>query len=125
MVNDRIGDFINQLKNASAIKRSHVSVDHTKMLESVAYTLKNAGYLSSVEKTGKGVAKKLEVEISKPIKTAFRISKPSRRMYSAAAQTPVGKGGLGVTVLTTPKGVMTSVEARAQHVGGEVLFTIV
>lgn len=124
-VNDRIGDFINRLKNASALKQVKVVVPHTKLLQAVAETLKKAGYLSSVEKTGKGIEKMLEVELSKKIETAFRVSKPSRRLYTSAKTAPQGKGGRGVTILSTPQGIMTSVDAKQKHVGGEILFTIV
>lgn len=124
-VNDRIGDFINRLKNASAVNKNKVSVPHTNLLQSIAETLKKAGYLSSVTKTGKGVTKTLEVELAKPIEKTIRVSKPSRRLYTGAKTAPAGKGGRGITVLSTPKGIMSSVDAKEQHVGGEILFTIV
>ena len=125
MVGDRIGDFINQLKNASAVNKTTVSVSHTNMLQSVAEVLKKAGYVESYEKVGKNTAKSLVVELAKPITYAKRISKPSRRVYTKSQLSPLGKGGQGVTVLSTPKGIMTSADARGEHVGGEVLFTII
>lgn len=124
-IDDRIGDFVNRLKNASAVNKTTVSVAHTKVLQAVAEVLEQEGYLSSVAKTGKGVAKTLEVEIAKPIKYVKRVSKPSRRLYTSAAKAPAGRGGQGITVLSTPKGVMTSRQAKTDHVGGEILFTLV
>ena len=125
MVGDRIGDFVNQLKNASAINRNTVSVAHTNMLQAVAEVLKVNGYLAGYEKSGKNVDKMLTVEIAKPITFARRISKPSRRVYAKSRTAPMGKGGQGITVLSTPKGIMTAAEASKQHVGGEVLFTLI
>jgi len=125
MVGDRIGDFINQLKNASSVNKTTVTVSHTKVLQAVAEVLKKSGYLSDYEKGGKDVSKSLTVEIATPITYAARVSKPSKRVYAKSGQAPVGKGGQGITVLSTPKGIMTSEDARTQHVGGEVLFTLI
>ena len=125
VIGDRVGDFVNQLKNASAVNQSEVSVSYTKMLHAVAETLRKEGYLSSVEKSGKDVAKSLTVEIAKPIKFVRRHSKPSRRLYVKARTAPLGKGGRGITVLSTPKGIMTSADAKKDHVGGEILFTLI
>ena len=125
VVGDRVGDFINRLKNASAVNKSAVSVSYTKMLHAVAEVLRKEGYLSSVEKTGKDVGKTLTVKIAKPIKFVRRHSKPSRRLYVKSKTAPLGKGGRGITVLSTPKGIMTSAEAKKSHVGGEILFTLI
>jgi len=124
-IDDRIGDFINRLKNAGAVGKSTVVVAHTNMLQSIAEVLKKEGYLSGYEKEGKGIEKTLVVELAKPIMYAKRVSKPSRRMYSKSRTAPEGRGGRGITVLSTPKGVMTSTQAKVNHVGGEVLFTLI
>jgi small subunit ribosomal protein S8 len=124
-IDDRIGDFINRLKNASAVNADEVVVAHTKLLQSVAEVLKKNGYLADYEKAGKGVQKHLRVTLAKPVEYARRVSKPSRRIYSSAKNAPVGRGGRGITVLSTPKGIMTSADAKQAHVGGEVLFTII
>ena len=124
-IDDRVGDFINRLKNASAVNKTSVTVTHTKMLQAIAEVLKQEGYVSSYEKAGKGIEKHLVVELAKPVNYAKRVSKPSRRLYSSAKNAPVGQGGRGITVLSTPKGIMTSSKAKSEHVGGEILFTIV
>jgi small subunit ribosomal protein S8 len=124
-IDDRLGDFVNRLKNAAAVNQSTVEVTHTNLLQSIAEVLKQEGYLASYEKVGKSIEKSLVVNLAKPITYVKRISKPSRRLYSSARTAPEGRGGQGITVLSTPKGVMTSRQAKKDHVGGEVLFTII
>lgn len=130
MVNDPIGDFIVQLTNAGAVKKSSVSVPFSLFKAAVAEKLKEAGFVADVEKKGKKVKKTLEVslkyhESGDPIISGVkRISKPGRRMYRGAKEVYPVRYGKGALILSTPKGLMTDKEARTAKVGGEALFEI-
>ena len=129
MVNDPIGDFIIRLTNAGAINKESVSVPFSNLKLAIAEKLKDAGYVSSVDKKGKKVKKTLEIGLiygtrGPRIQGVKRISKPGRRMYKSVLEiTPVryGKGNL---ILSTPAGIMTDKEAKSAKVGGEALFEI-
>lgn len=129
MVSDPIGDFIIQLKNASAVRKERVVVGYSQMLFSIAEKLKGRGFVKSVEKKGRKGIKLLEVELMyKPdgtgvIEDVKRLSKPGRRLYGKSKEIQAVRGGRGVLVISTPSGVMTGEEAREAKVGGELLFT--
>lgn len=129
MVSDPIGDFIIQLKNASAVRKERVVVGYSQMLFSIAEKLKSRGFVKSVEKKGRKGVKLLEVELMyKPdgkgaIEDVKRLSKPGRRLYGKSKEIQAVRGGRGVLVVSTPSGVMTGEEAREAKVGGELLFT--
>jgi small subunit ribosomal protein S8 len=107
-------------------------VPYSKFAESVAHVLKKAGYVESVEKKGKDVVgRTLEIGLvylpggaGARIHGVDRISKPSRRIYQKATDIRTYRSGYGNTILSTPKGVLTDVEAKKVKVGGEVLFKI-
>ena len=130
MVNDTIGDFIVQLKNASAVKKASVSVPFSTFKMAIAEKLQGAGYVKSIEKRGKKVKKTLDImlkydDAGKPaISGARRISKPGRRMYKSAHEINAVRYGHGSLILSTPKGIFTDKEARKQKIGGEALFEI-
>jgi small subunit ribosomal protein S8 len=129
MVTDPIADMIIQLKNASSVKRSSVSLPYSKEKQAIAEILEREGYLKAVTKKGKKIKKMIEVELIYPegrpkIRGVKRVSKPSRRVYiSYKAARPV-KSGYGLAIITTPKGILTDSEARKEKVGGELLFNI-
>ncbi|OJI09595.1 MAG: 30S ribosomal protein S8 [Candidatus Vogelbacteria bacterium CG10_big_fil_rev_8_21_14_0_10_49_38] len=129
MVTDPISDFIIQLKNGGAAKREIVTVPASNVKQAIAETLVRHGWLAGVVKRGKKVKKFLACELvylaGKPkIKMVKRISKPSRRVYVGANEIKSVRQGFGLTVLSTPQGVLTDKEARQAKVGGEVLFEI-
>jgi small subunit ribosomal protein S8 len=127
---DPVADFINQLKNASAVKKECVSVPYSKFKLAIANKLKEEGYITSVVKKGKKSRKYIEVEIAyagagrKYISGVTRVSKPGRRMYTPAKSVRPVKYGRGSLILSTPKGIMTDAEARKENIGGEALFKI-
>ncbi len=127
MVTDPISDLIIRIKNASDVGKASVTVLGSKFTENVAHALKKAGYLSSVEK-GKGRGELMlglvYFESSPRIHGVERISKPSRRMYQKSRDIRTYQSGFGNVVLSTPKGILTDIEARKLKVGGEVLFKI-
>jgi small subunit ribosomal protein S8 len=130
MTTDPIADFIIQLKNAGAVGKAHVSVPYSNLKMAVAEKLQNAGYVTGVERKGKKNHKVIEVTLryekdgSHAIHDVKRISKPGRRMYQGVRNITPVRYGTGVLLLSTPKGVMTDVEARKEKVGGEALFEI-
>ncbi len=130
MVNDPVGDLINRLKNAGAVKHASVSVPFSNLKLAIAEKLKEAGYVTAVEKKGKKVKKTLDVVIkytsagAPVIKGVKRISKPGRRLYRSVLEITPVKYGHGALILSTPKGIKTDKEARKEKVGGEALFEI-
>lgn len=129
MVNDPIGDFIIQLKNAGMVKKAEVSVPYSKLKHAIADRLVEAGYIVSATKRGKKVKKTLDVSLKytngvHAIQGVKRSSKPGRRMYLGVAEIFPVKFGKGERILSTPAGIMTGKEARQKNVGGEELFII-
>lgn len=129
MVTDPISDLIIRLKNASDAKKAVVAITYSRFAESIAHALKKAGYVDTVEKSGKLFSKELILGLvyfdSGPrIHGVERISKPSRRMYQKACDIRMYRSGFGNTFLSTPKGIMSDAEAKKNNVGGEILFKI-
>lgn len=130
MVNDPVGDLINRLKNAGAVKHASVSVPFSNFKLAIAEKLKEAGYVKAVEKKGKKVKKTLDIvikytEAGKPVINGVkRISKPGRRLYKSVHDITSVKYGHGALMLSTPSGIKTDKEARKERLGGEALFEI-
>jgi small subunit ribosomal protein S8 len=130
MVTDLISDLIIRLKNASDAKKPVVEMPYSKFAENVAHALKKAGYVESVDTTGKLFNRSLQIGllyfdgIGARIHGVDRISKPSRRVYQKSQDIRTYRSGFGHTFLSTPKGVLADEEARKLKVGGEVLFKI-
>lgn len=130
MVSDTIGDFIVQLTNAGAVRKDRVVLPYSKLRHAIAAKLAEKGYIGEVEVLGKDVKKKLSVTLvydergTHRISGVKRVSKPGRRLYTKVATIHPVKFGKGNMILSTPAGILTDDEARAQHVGGEQLFVI-
>jgi small subunit ribosomal protein S8 len=129
MVSDPIGDFINRLKNAGAVKQVDVEVPYSLMKHAVADKLVAAGFLASAKVQGKKVKKTLAVSLTyehgrSMIRGVSRVSKPGRRMYASVHEIIPVKFGKGKLILSTPQGIMTGEEAKEKNVGGEQLFKI-
>ena len=123
---DPISDMLTRIRNAQRALLPAVEIPHSKMKESIANILKKEGYVSDVAVEGKTVEKiiklKLKYEGKKSIIEGIkRISRPGLRHYVGATEIPRVLGGLGVSVLSTPEGVMTGVQARKKNIGGELL----
>ena len=129
-INDPIGDLITRIRNAQMRNKSKVSSPGSKLRESVLEVLKTEGYIrgyASVEHTGG--RSELEIELKyfdgEPvIREIARVSKPGRRVYASVKTLPRVNNGLGISILSTPKGVMADHDAREANVGGEILFTV-
>ncbi len=130
MITDPIGDFIIRLKNAGAVKHESVTLPYSKLKAAIAKVLEKAGYIASVNKSGKKTNKTLTVELlykkdgSTRISEVKRISKPGRRIYRSLKEIFPVRYGKGSTILSTSKGIMTDKEAREKKLGGEALFEI-
>ena len=127
---DPISDLITRIRNAQMRSKSKVSTPGSKMRASVLEVLKSEGYIrgyASVEhSSGRS---ELEIELKyfdgEPvIREIERVSKPGRRVYAKIKELPRVYAGLGISILSTPAGVMSDTEARAANVGGEVLCRV-
>jgi small subunit ribosomal protein S8 len=129
-LNDPLGDMIARITNAQMRRKSKVTTPGSRLRVSVLDVLKNEGFIrgySSIER--KGGRSELEIELKyfdgEPvIREIARVSKPGRRVYVAVRNLPRVNNGLGVAILSTPKGVMADHDAREANVGGEVLCTV-
>lgn len=127
MVTDPISDMIVRINNASLVGKPTVSVLRSKLTENIAHALKRAGYLSSVDKGNSKNELILGIvyfEQMSRIHGVERLSKPSRRIYQRSGDIRSYRSGFGNVVFSTPKGILTDVEARKMNVGGEALFKI-
>jgi len=129
-MNDPIGDMLTRIRNAQMRGKSTVSTPASKLRVWVLDVLADEGYIRGYEKTssddGHGV-----IEISLKyfdgipvIRELKRISKPGRRVYLGVKDIPQVRQGLGVSIVSTPQGVMSDANARAKNVGGEVICTV-
>jgi len=127
---DPLGDMLTRIRNAQMRGKGKVSTPASKIRKNVLDVLQNEGYIrgyAQVEFDG-GKAE-IEIELkyydgSPVIKEIKRISKPGRRVYSSVDDLPRVHNGLGVSILSTSKGVMSDSEARTQNVGGEILCRV-
>ncbi len=129
MSTDLISDLIIQLKNAGEAGKDTLSIAHSDFKAAILELLQKSGYIASFTKRGKKVNKFLDVVLAKKdgmprINGVKRISHVSSRQYKGVADIRRVKQGHGMMVLTTPKGILSDKEAKAQSVGGEVLFEI-
>ena len=128
-MNDPLGDLLTRIRNAQMRNKSKVSTPNSRLRESVIEVLKNEGYIRGyavVEKDGRS---EIEIELKyfdgEPvIREIERVSKPGRRVYTSVKNMPRINNGLGVTIVSTPKGVMADHDARDANVGGEILCTV-
>lgn len=126
---DPIADMLTRIRNANAAKHATVVVPFSRIKESIANLLKNEGYIVDYEIKEEGAIKDIVVTLKfvdgeEVIKGLKRISKPGRRVYSSVENLPKVLGGLGIAIVSTPKGVLTDKECRKHSVGGEVLCYI-
>ncbi|KQZ00557.1 30S ribosomal protein S8 [Pseudolabrys sp. Root1462] len=130
MVNDPIGDMITRIRNAQMRAKSKVSMPGSKQRERVAEVLKAEGYVRGYAVVAHANGRsELEIELkyfdgAPVIREIERVSKPGRRVYASVKNLPRINNGLGVAIVSTPKGVMADHAARDANVGGEILCTV-
>ena len=129
-INDPIGDLITRIRNAQMRKHHSLSVPASKLRGRVLDVLSDEGYIRGYSRVEQeGMKPEFEIELKyfegAPVITNIkRVSKPGRRVYSSVSDLPSVRNGLGISVVSTPKGVMSDTAARAANVGGEVLFQV-
>lgn len=130
VVNDPIGDMLARIKNGYLARKNVVEVPYSKMKEEIAKILVKEGYLerlkSKIQNSKfKVLELKLKYEGKRPaIEEVKRVSKPGVRIYAKAGEIPRVKYGLGITIVSTSKGIMTDKEAKKKNLGGEVICQV-
>ena len=128
-LSDPIGDMIARVKNAQAWMHIKVELPSSKFKSKIADILKNQGFIKdfkvSTEEKKNILSLELKYHSGNPVISNFeRVSKPGRRIFSSADSLPKINNGLGIAILSTPKGVMTDMDARKQKVGGEIVCKV-
>ncbi len=130
IVNDPLGDMLTRIRNAQMRHKSKVATPASKLRGWVLDVLKDEGYIrgyATVEQLGSQPEFEIELkyyEGEPVISDIRRISTPGRRVYSGAKELPRVRNGLGIAIVSTPKGVMSDSTARAENVGGEILCQV-
>lgn len=122
MVTDPVGDFLTRIRNAAANRTVEVVSPHSRLREEIARVLKEEGYAQSYRKEENKLVLVLTYAHRKPLITGIKnISKPGLRIYRKANKLPRPVSGLGISLISTPEGVMSNRQARKKGLGGEVL----
>jgi small subunit ribosomal protein S8 len=128
-MSDPIADMLTRIRNAQMVEKQEVSIPASNLKTAIASVMQQEGYIDAFSIDGEKAAKTLTIKLkyygNKPvIDTLKRISKPSLRVYVSSNDMPSVMNGLGIVIISTPKGVMTGQAASAQNVGGEVLCSV-
>ena len=128
-LSDPIGDMIARVKNDQARYHKKVELPSSNFKSKIADILKNEGFIKDFKVSNnenKGILSlELKYHSGNPVISNFeRVSKPGRRIFSSADSLPKINNGLGIAILSTPKGVMTDIDARKQRVGGEIICKV-
>lgn len=128
-MSNTISDFIIRLKNGYRSKKENIAVPYSKINDAIAKILKREQYIKDCQVKNESAKKVIEVILlyshgEAAVSDVDVVSKPGRRFYGKVRDLKPVMGGLGILILSTPKGVMTDKEARKKHLGGEELFKI-
>ena len=119
---DPIADALIRIKNGYQVGKEKVQVRYSKLIWCLMKLLEKEGYIDSIKEIGRQIEVTLKYESRKPVLTDIkRVSKPSLRVYEGVKNLPRVLSGLGIAIISTPKGLMTDREARREKVGGEIL----
>lgn len=126
---DPVSDLLTRIRNAQAMGIREVTLPHSNIKTEILRVLKEEGFIESYESIAEGAKKDISIKLKyyqgRPvIERINRVSKPTLRIYKPCRELPQVRGGLGIAIISTPKGVMTDKSARSQNVGGEVLCTV-
>lgn len=130
MWSDPIADMLTRIRNAGQARLATVSMPSSRMKEGIARVLRQRGFIAGYRVEGDPKKPVLVIELRygrdhRPlIEGIERVSKPGRRIYVGVREIPRVRSGLGVAILSTPKGILSDDEARAEHVGGELLARV-
>jgi len=128
-VTDPLGDLLTRIRNGQRAKKDSVLTPASKLRVRVLDVLQREGYIRGYSEEQMGPAAGLRIELKyfegqPAIKHVARVSKPGRRVYSGSQELPRVRNGLGITIVSTPRGVLSDAEAREQNVGGEILAEV-
>ena len=128
-LSDPIGDMIARVKNAQARYHKKVELPSSNFKSKIADILKNEGFIKDFKVSNNEKKNILSLELKyhsgNPVISNFeRVSKPGRRIFSSADSLPKINNGLGIAIVSTPKGVMTDMDARKQKIGGEIICKV-
>jgi small subunit ribosomal protein S8 len=128
-VTDPLGDLLTRIRNGQRARKDSVVSPASKLRTRVLDVLQREGYIRGYSEEEMGPAKGVRIELKyfegqPAIKHVARVSKPGRRIYSGAQDLPRVMNGLGITIVSTPQGVLSDAEARERNVGGEVLAEV-
>ena len=128
-LSDPIGDMIARVKNAQARYHKKVDLPSSNFKNKIADILKNEGFIKDFKISSNENKNILSLELKyhsgNPVISTFeRVSKPGRRIFSSADSLPKINNGLGIAIVSTPKGVMTDIDARKQKIGGEIICKV-
>jgi small subunit ribosomal protein S8 len=128
-VTDPLGDMLTRIRNGQRARKDSVLSPASKLRVRVLDVLQREGYIRGYAEEEMGPAKGIRIELKyfegqPAIKHVARISKPGRRVYSGSQELPRVMNGLGITIVSTPRGVLSDAEAREANVGGEVLAEV-
>jgi small subunit ribosomal protein S8 len=126
---DPLGDMLTRIRNGQQARKDSILTPASKLRTHVLDVLQREGYIRGYAEDATGAHPQLRIELKyfegqPAIKHVARVSKPGRRVYSGSKELPVIRNGLGITIVSTPRGVLSDAEARAQNVGGEVLAEV-
>ncbi len=126
---DPIADMLTSIRNALAVQNSTVKVPFSNLKYEIAKILEKSGFIKKVEKKGRKINKIIEITLKYNNKTPAilglkKISKPGQRIYLNSSQIKKVRGGYGIAIISTSKGLITDKEARRQKIGGEILCKI-
>ena len=127
-LSDPIGDMLARIKNSQLRNYKKVKMPSSKFKTKIAEVLKNEGYIIDYKNTEEKKSV-LEIDLkyhsgNPVISTIERISRPGRRIFSSAESLPKINNGLGIAIVSTPKGIMTDIDARKQNIGGEIICKV-
>jgi len=126
-ITDPIADMLTRIRNAGSAKHETVDIPASKMKKAIAEILLNEGYIKAFQIVDDGTQGVIRVTLKylpgkeKAIQGLKRVSKPGLRVYAGADELPRVLKGLGIAIISTSQGIMTDKQARAKHIGGEVL----
>ena len=126
---DPISDFLTRIRNASSAQSEFVFIPYSKMKAELSRILQEEGFIWSYETDTSGAHPRLKLKLkyqdkAPVIRQLDRVSKPGLRKYVGSDEIPRVLGGLGISILSTPRGIMTGAKARKANVGGEILATV-
>lgn len=128
-MSDPLADMLTRIRNGQRVNKETVSSPASNMRQRVLDVLEREGFIRGYNRDENGGKPQINIELkyhegSPVIREIKRISKPGLRVYSSVADLPRIRNGLGISIVSTPKGVLSDSEARAQNVGGEIICTV-